>query len=1009
MNNIPLFYRLTSTIDYSQKYGWNKDGGNEWSLQDCTITSVVYANGTRTTDANKEPLIGALLQSNPYSVQGKLSVFDVGCQNKSALYGVTLGLKQNASSNEFAFLGDVPVNSMFHQNQWFQVPCNSSKLLRKKNDPHGARSSGKLKSIKWAGTLYSKVLQQLKESSESHGGVLSYSMAMYDFSFHFNTANHSLGRLSGSIGYARPSEPRYFEGERMLSFEFVDRPNLTLVLPHNDACLRKKYIPFWLYRAPFKLHTFTKTLTVDYSSSFSRNNYRVIRDLGTLYLGILNSIDGRNLCIDRIGTIDYQEDRCRNINGCIMDYKLSDYHFNLIKEHQLVVVMPLEGFPSTNTTYPLCRSSYPYNSNRMLMHNDHRMVALMIELTYLIRPYNYYTFILENGDIAIVDLYVTLLSQPAIGKTVQMVPLDPTIKPANGVTYNHESIVNEHGYARFVFRANSIKYYPRQENDIDGQLYFFNYYLKGEPRFCAGDVIYPDRDEDSGEKNACTEVITIKVYSDISYSHIKQFTWVDNVQSIFLQYARLYPVMKKAIDLSSYDDVTKPYAIQLLNYSMQLDINHPNYMPASRDLSNSRKKMILEWLTNPCYNSTHCLIGPTNVEHDLDSRTSLNESVLQKINETCMVNSSFHEQPQDFNQYYQFTAKTDANDQSLDCIKELKDSVCSIYIIQYCLQKAIELEFYTIPPYLTALYTIKDDYNTEVKKIIRSVVMQEMLHMLQAANLLISVGGRPIIDSPNTAPAYPATGLPGGVFPHLTVSMKKASLDHIYSVFMAIEYPHKVIDSPLGINIVHAKTIGQLYSAIKRCFIIHGDAIFYPNRTSLQVKWPYSNEYGNIYIVHDLATAMEAIKEITEQGEGAQPGDPRSFDRNDLAHFFKFKEIICGRKLVFHGISNYSYTGDLIPFDESGVWPMRDNPSITSLIPGTLAYGKSKTFHDTYRSLLAAIDNVISGHPEKIMETVSVMESLEIQAKLLVSTLLNTSNAESETSGPIWDYYFTNN
>ena len=81
---------------------------------------------------------------------------------------------------------------------------------------------------------------------------------------------------------------------------------------------------------------------------------------------------------------------------------------------------------------------------------------------------------------------------------------------------------------------------------------------------------------------------------------------------------------------------------------------------------------------------------------------------------------------------------------------------------------------------------------------------------------------------------------------------------------------------------------------------------------------------------------MEAIKEITEQGEGAQPGDPRSFDRNDLAHFFKFKEIICGRKLVFHGISNYSYTGDLIPFDESGVWPMRDNPSITSLIPGTL-------------------------------------------------------------------------
>ena len=66
--------------------------------------------------------------------------------------------------------------------------------------------------------------------------------------------------------------------------------------------------------------------------------------------------------------------------------------------------------------------------------------------------------------------------------------------------------------------------------------------------------------------------------------------------------------------------------------------------------------------------------------------------------------------------------------------------------------------------------------------------MQEMFHMLQASNVLISTGGTPIIDSASIAPAYPATGLLVGVFPHLTVSLRKASIDQIFSTFMATEY-----------------------------------------------------------------------------------------------------------------------------------------------------------------------------------------------------------------------------
>ena len=62
------------------------------------------------------------------------------------------------------------------------------------------------------------------------------------------------------------------------------------------------------------------------------------------------------------------------------------------------------------------------------------------------------------------------------------------------------------------------------------------------------------------------------------------------------------------------------------------------------------------------------------------------------------------------------------------------------------LQWAIELEHSTLPPYLTALYSIKDGHNAEAAEVIQSVFLEEMLHMTLAANILNAVGGAPEID-----------------------------------------------------------------------------------------------------------------------------------------------------------------------------------------------------------------------------------------------------------------------
>ena len=71
------------------------------------------------------------------------------------------------------------------------------------------------------------------------------------------------------------------------------------------------------------------------------------------------------------------------------------------------------------------------------------------------------------------------------------------------------------------------------------------------------------------------------------------------------------------------------------------------------------------------------------------------------------------------------------------------------------LQKAIELEHSTIPPYLTALFSLKPGTNDEIARLISSIVIEEMLHMTIAGNILIAIKGHPSINGPDFIPKYP--------------------------------------------------------------------------------------------------------------------------------------------------------------------------------------------------------------------------------------------------------------
>ena len=132
------------------------------------------------------------------------------------------------------------------------------------------------------------------------------------------------------------------------------------------------------------------------------------------------------------------------------------------------------------------------------------------------------------------------------------------------------------------------------------------------------------------------------------------------------------------------------------------------------------------------------------------------------------------------------------------------------------LQSAVKLEHSTIPPYLTALYSIVPGTNAAVAQIIRSIVVQEMLHMTIAANVANAVRCPIIINRPGFVPTYPGP-LPMMVDDDLQVGLEKLSADLVQHTFMRIEEPETPRHFPTVERAAAPqpfRTIGAFYDAL---------------------------------------------------------------------------------------------------------------------------------------------------------------------------------------------------
>lgn len=211
------------------------------------------------------------------------------------------------------------------------------------------------------------------------------------------------------------------------------------------------------------------------------------------------------------------------------------------------------------------------------------------------------------------------------------------------------------------------------------------------------------------------------------------------------------------------------------------------------------------------------------------------------------------------------------------------------------IELAIRVELSTIPPYLYAMYSIEDQ-NSEAALLIRSIVVEEMLHAVLATNLLLAVDGTPDFASTTYMPRYPMD-LPHHR-PPLTLELAPCSLETVKDLFMRIEQP-ETHGAPAEPD--EFETLGQFYHALEigveelssqfDLFSNPQSDIQLSNQAFYQPVALDADDSGGLVMIDDLASAIEAIEVIVHQGEGMSDEKWADPAHQELTHYYKLAQI----------------------------------------------------------------------------------------------------------------------
>ncbi|WP_447002254.1 ferritin-like domain-containing protein [Saccharothrix isguenensis] len=325
------------------------------------------------------------------------------------------------------------------------------------------------------------------------------------------------------------------------------------------------------------------------------------------------------------------------------------------------------------------------------------------------------------------------------------------------------------------------------------------------------------------------------------------------------------------------------------------------------------------------------------------------------------------------------------------------------------LYKGLQLEHATLPPYLTALYSLHPGKNSDAWHVIRVVAVEEMLHLTLVANVLNAVGGTPDLTKPGFVPNYP-TRLPCGpdYFEVHLLPFSREALD----TFLKIEKPAQAANeedrfvsmewATLGLTsngsaprpdelaeleesgtilglvprdpTQRFRSIGEFYEEINRG-INHledqarkaGTTIFTGDPARQVTPEYFYSGGGDVIKVTGRDTAVAALTLVAEQGEGLYGG---IFDNQDeIAHYYRFQQLEKGRYYK-KGDNPGEPSGPDLNVDWSAVYPVKPDIKLAHLAGDPELLAAAKEFNKSYATFLTGINLAYNGQPELLLKAV---------------------------------------
>jgi hypothetical protein len=523
--------------------GWfNPQGDASFRLLGCAITSA----WTKTGGVTNDPVLKCSVADGDTRVPGKLVDLDSEQQLVSEIWGLQVRIADAT--------GKTLVSGHFEPapfiDLWARAPLGGG-------DANGSAAyQSVLVDVHWGDVSASPFLTALQAASAKD--MLSIKFNVDGLNMDFKSPNFMCGRIAGTIGPYLANEPHSLVLGRQFMAQAAQYP-ANFFLPAGS-------INFF----PAVIDPAAGTIYLDLGNALPTDTPGgAMTDLGDLSLDVMQPSGNTT-----IGVIP-----AKGSGGYVSD---AHWYANTAGVVQLPIAAYLLQAAQGNPLALL--------GNQPVGITEWSNGAFVRADTFVYR--------LNPGDHAQVDIYATQWGAPLAGASISFT-LDPSqLQPSNNVgawtppvgtptsalTFAPTATTDTGGKATITVTAQDPGT-PRwfnngQDYGIDGQVYGIR------PAFA-------DASMTAGPINEL-DFVSFLVWSGFAIP--AEPTWTD-VQPIFQQYANLYPVMLRFLDLADYASV-KANA-ELLQLAFGLPVTDPNSMPVTRDLSQAKRQTILKWLANP--------------------------------------------------------------------------------------------------------------------------------------------------------------------------------------------------------------------------------------------------------------------------------------------------------------------------------------------------------------------------------------------------------------------------